>query len=156
MILDSRNEFCSATALNTGGAGTYTIGNQIDLGTARNLGGDQALYLVVAATTGIAAGSAGTVQFQLVSADDAALTTNPVVHTQSAALVTGTGTGTTTLAAGNKLFAVQVPDEGSTPYKRYLGVRQVTGVAAVTAGAVDAFLTTDVASWKAYDAPYQA
>ena len=43
MILDEYNEFCDATSLNTGAAGTYNIGDVIDLGVARNLGGDQAL-----------------------------------------------------------------------------------------------------------------
>ena len=155
MILDKRNEFCDSVALNTGAAGTYVIGNQIDLGVARDLGGDQSLYLVVLAAVGIAAGSAGTVAFQLVSADNEALTTNPVVHAQSNTFVTGAGTGTTTLKAGTSLLAIQLPQEG-TEYKRYVGIRQVTGTAAVTAGAVDAFLTPDVARWKAYDAPFSA
>ncbi len=34
MILDELLEFCDATALNTGGAASYLIGDQIDLGTA--------------------------------------------------------------------------------------------------------------------------
>lgn len=155
MILDKRNEFCDSVALNTGAAGTYVIGNQIDLGVARDLGGDQSLYLVVLAAVGIAAATAGTVAFQLVSADNEALTTNPVVHAQSNAFVTGADTGTTTLKAGTSLLAIQLPQEG-TAYKRYVGIRQVTGTAAVTAGAVDAFLTPDVARWKAYDAPFSA
>ena len=31
MILDTLNQFCSAVALNTGGAGTYLVGDVIDL-----------------------------------------------------------------------------------------------------------------------------
>ena len=31
MILDERTEFCDATALNTGGAGSYLLGDVIDL-----------------------------------------------------------------------------------------------------------------------------
>jgi hypothetical protein len=34
-IMDSTNEFCDATALNTGAAGTYLIGNVVDLVRAR-------------------------------------------------------------------------------------------------------------------------
>lgn len=158
MIHDKRTEFCDATALNTGAAGTYVIGNQIDITNVRDLGGDKALYLVAQITTGINAAGAGTIQLKLTSADDAALTTNPVDHYISAAFVTSTTTGNAggTLAAGTRLVAVQVPLEGSTPYKRYLGIRQVTGTQAITAGAVDAFLTPDVANWKAYDSPSQA
>ena len=50
MILDERTEFCDATLLSTGAAGTYNLGDVIDLGTvspSRELGGDMALYLVV-------------------------------------------------------------------------------------------------------------
>lgn len=154
MIIDKRNEFCDAVALNTGAAGTYVLGDQIDIGTARDLGGDQALYLDISVAVGIAAGSAGTVQFQLVSADNAALTTNPVVHAASGLFVTGTGTATTTLRPGTQLFQVPLPQEGSTPYKRYVGIRQVTGTAAITAGAIDAFLTPLAPANKAYDSPF--
>lgn len=157
MILDKRNEFCDATALNTGAAGSYVIGNQIDLQTARDLGGDKALYLVILVAVGINAAGAGTVQLKLTSADDAALTSNPVDHLMTAAFVTSTTSGNAggALAAGKRLAAIQVPLEGDTPYKRFLGVRQVTGAQAITAGAIDAFLTPDVAAWKAYDAPFQ-
>jgi hypothetical protein len=157
MILDKRNEFCDAVALNTGAAGTYVIGDQIDLGVAaRDVGNGEPLYVVIEAATGINAAGAGTVQFQLVSADNAALTTNPVVRAQSAALVTSTTSGNAggALATGTTVFAVSVPMEGIA-YKRYLGIRQVTGSNAITAGAVDAFLTHTVANWKAYDAPFQ-
>lgn len=157
MILDKRNEFCDAVLLNTGGAGTYTLGDQIDLavgGVLGNIGTEDELYLVISVDTGIAAGSAGTVSFQLVSADDAALTTNPVVHFQTAAFATGTGTANSTLRAGTLLLATKLPQ--AFDYKRYLGVRQVTGTAAVTAGRIDAFLTPDVTQWRAFTSPSQA
>lgn len=157
-ILDERNEFCDAQALNTGAAGTYNIGDQIDLGVAgRGIGepGDN-LYLVLQVATGITAGSAGTVQFSLVSDDGATPATNGTqsIHLQTRAFVTGTGTGTTTLRPGTVLGVFSVPIEGVV-YERYLGVQQVTGTAAITAGAVDAFLTPTPPAWKAYDAPFQ-
>lgn len=154
MILDERNEFCDATSLNTGAAGTYNIGDVIDLGVARNLGGDQALYLVVTVDTGITvAASTGTVQFQLVSDGTDTIATN---GTQSIhAISKAHATSTTAIAAGSVLMAAQVPLEGSTAYERYLSVQQVTGTTAINAGKVNAFLTTDVASWKSYDAPFQ-
>lgn len=157
MILDKRNEFADAVALNTGGAGTYVIGDQIDLGAARDIGNGQPVYLEIQVATGINAAGAGTVQFQLVSADNAALTTNPVVHAQSAAFVTSTTSGDAggALAAGTALLIQSLPQEGQA-YKRYVGIRQVTGSQAITAGAVDAFLVHDVANWKSYDAPFQA
>lgn len=152
MILDERGEFCDATSLNTGAAGTYNIGDVIDLGVARDLGGDAALYLVVTVDTGITtAGSAGTVAFQLVSdGTDTISTTTQSVHAVSPARVTGA----TAIPAGTVLFAVQLPMEG-TAYERYLAVQQVTGTTALNAGKVNAFLVEDVARWKAYDAPFQ-
>lgn len=158
MILDERTEFCDAQTLNTGAAGTYNLGDQIDLGVAgRGIGeaGDQ-LYLVLQVATGITAGSAGTVQFQLASDDSGTLATNGTqsIHMQTRAFTTGTGTGTTTLKAGTVLGVFALPIEGVT-YERYLGIQQVTGTAAITAGAIDAFVTPTPAAWKAYDAPFQ-
>lgn len=158
MILDERNEFCDAQALNTGAAATYNLADVIDLGLAgRGIGeaGDQ-LYLVIQVSTGITAGSAGSVQFQLVSDDSGTPATNGTqsIHLQTRAFTTGTGTGTTTLKPGTVLGVFALPIEGVV-YERYLGVQQVTGTAAITAGAVDAFITPTPAVWKAYDAPYQ-
>lgn len=157
MILDELTEFCDATALNTGAAGTYVLGDQIDLQVVRDLGGDQALYLVIGAAVGINAAGAGTVQFALTSADDAALTTNPVNHVLSPAYVTSTTSGNAggALAAGKRLLTVPLPHEGDVPYKRYVGIRQITGAQAITAGAIDAFLTVNPNAWKSYDAPWQ-
>jgi hypothetical protein len=157
MIIDSLTEFLNATPLNTGAPGNFVLGDQIDLQVPRNLGGDQALYLTLGVTTGIAAGAAGTVQFALISADNAALTTNPVVHAMTGTFVTGTTSGNAgqPLAAGRRLAVIQVPDEGDVPYKRFVGIRQITGGVAVTAGAVDAFLAENANAWKPYNAPFQ-
>lgn len=157
MILDERTEFCDAVSCNTGAAGTYNLGDIIDLGAvspSRDLGGDMALYLVVTVDTGITtAGSAGTVAFQLVSDGTDTIATNgtQTVHATSRAFTTGA----TAIAAGTVLFAVQLPMEGAA-YERYLAVQQVTGTTALNAGKVNAFLTEDVARWKAYDSPSQA
>lgn len=156
MIIDSRNEFLNNVLLNTGAAGTYLLGDQIDLGATPApgpIGAVDDMYLVLAVTTGIAAGSAGTVQFQLASDDTASIATNgtATVHLQTRAFVTGTGTGTTTLAPGTVLGVFQLPKAFN--YERYLGILQVTGTAAITAGRVDAFLTPDPAAWAAYDSP---
>jgi hypothetical protein len=157
-ILDERSEFCDTQALNTGAAGTYNIGDQVDLGVAgRSIGtpGDD-LYLVIQVATGITAGSAGTVQFSLVSDDTATPATNGTqsIHLQTRAFVTGTGTGTTTLRPGTVLAVFGLPIEGVV-YERYLGIQQVTGAAAITAGAVETYLTPTPPAWKAFDAPHQ-
>lgn len=151
MILDKRTEFCDATALNTGVAGTYLIGSQIDIGTVRDVGAGSEVYFVVTVATGIElASSTGTVAFKLASDDSASVSTSTsTVHYTSPEFATSTTTDTTTLAAGTVLFAVPLPLEGNA-YERYLGILQVTGSTAISAGAINAFLTTDVQKWKAY------
>lgn len=162
MIIDSRNEFCAATALNTGAAGTYLLGNQIDMslaGAAATPGPNGAvddMYLVIQVATGIGAGSAGTVQFVLASDDSASIATNGTAteHYRSPAFATGTGTAAGSLKAGTVLAVIEMPK--SLSYERYLGLLQVTGTTAISAGAINAFFTPDPAMWAAYDSPSQA
>jgi len=151
MILDQRTELADAVSLNTGAAGTYLVGNQIDLSVARDIGNGQQLYLVITVDTGIEAGSAGTVQFVVASDAQAAIATDgsATVHNTSPAFPTSSTTDTTTLIPGVVLFAVPLALEGNA-YERYLGILQVTGTAAITAGKINAFLTTDVQKWKSY------
>lgn len=148
MILDERTEFCDATALNTGAAGSYLIGDVVDLGVARDLGGDMAVYLVINVDTAATSAGAATGTFNLVTDDNASLTSPAVVVSSKAWAVAD-------MTAGKTLLAVQLPMEG-TAYERYIGIQQVTGTAAFTAGKVNAFITEDVARWKAYDSPSQA
>lgn len=140
MILDERTEFCDATALNTGAPGTFVLGDQIDISVSRDLGGEKAARLRIAvATAATGVGASG--EFQLVSADNAALTTNPVVHYSTGAIAVGS------LTAGAVVADVEMP---RAVYKRYVGIRQVTTGAAFTAGAIDANLAFDTHAWRAY------
>lgn len=151
MILDKRNEFCDATALNTGVPGTYLIGDQIDLGAARDVGVGEELYLVITVDTQPTSGGAATAQFTLASDDTASIATNGTasVHFQTKAFTIAE------MTAGAVLAAVPLPIEG-VAYERFLGILQTTGTAAFTGGKINAFLTHDVAKWKSYDAPFQA
>lgn len=154
MILDERTEFADATALNTGGAGTYNVGDVIDtqvgsLNTTINFGnGQPPLYLVINVDTSIiTAGAAGTVQFRLVS--DAVATpdtSTATVHYTSKAFVTDDD-ALNELDAGATAVVVALP-HGS--YERYLGIQQITGTTAVSAGKINAFLTLDPSAWRAY------
>jgi hypothetical protein len=152
MILDKRNEFCDAVALNTGGAGSYLLGDQIDLGTARDMGNGEPMYLVITVDTlPTSANSTATAQFTLASDASAAIATDgsATVHLQTKAFAISE------MAAGQMLAAIALPMEG-VAYERYLGVLQTTGTQAFTGGKINAFLTHDVAKWKSYDAPFQA
>lgn len=147
MILDERNEFCDATALNTGVAGTYLIGDVIDLGVARDLGagGGGGLWLVIQVDTTATSGGAATGKFTLASDAQAAIATDgsATVHYETTAIPVAT------LVAGYEVCAVKIPAEGRV-YERFLGILQTTGTAAFTAGKVNAFLTNDITNWKPY------
>lgn len=145
MILDERTEFCDATALNTGAAGTYLLGDQIDSSVVRDLGNGQPIYLVITVDTLPTSGGAATAQFTLASDDSASIATN---GTASVHFVTK-AFAISEMAAGNVLAAVALPSQG-VAYERYLGVLQTTGTAAFTGGKINAFLSTDVARWRAY------
>lgn len=150
MILDTLNEFCDGVSLNTGGAGSYNLGNQIDLSEARDIGNGEPMYLVIQVAEDITvASSTGTVQFRLVSDDSDTIATDgsATVHMVSPTFATST----TEIEAGTVLLAQALPMEGE-EYERYIGLQQVTGATALNAGAINAFLTHDVANWKAYEA----
>lgn len=148
MIIDTRLEFCEATALNTGGAGTYLIGNVIDLGSdpgAAFVGNSDDLYLFMFVQTTATSGDAATGQFTLASDAQAAIATD---GSASGHFATG-AIPKATLVAGYQVCAVELP-RGT--YERYLGILQTTGTAAFTAGKVSAFLTNDPMAHKIFAA----
>lgn len=138
MIIDDRLEFCDATALNTGAAGTYLLGDVVDLqGTANDIGHGRSLFWIVQVDTLPTSGGAATAAFVLASDAQAAIA---VDGTATEHVRTGART-IANLAAGTQLI-VPLPSEAP-PYERFLGVLQVTGVAAFTAGKINSFLTFD-------------
>ncbi len=137
MLLDERTEFAGNTALNTGGTNTYALGDVIDLGVARDIGHGQQLYLVIQSTVShTSGGSSATVVFQLVS-DGIAVpaTSGQTIHSMTTPLTISQ------LVAG-KQYVIPVPAEGLA-YERYLGLQIVVASEALTAGSVNAFLTTE-------------
>lgn len=136
MILDERGELCDATALDTSGTGLALVGDVIDLGpNARDIGAGEPMSLVIQLTTAVTSAGAATVEFQLASDAAAAIATDgsASVHAKSAAVPKAS------LVAGFEIVLPLPPDAG-TPYERYMGLLQNTGVAALTAGAINAFL----------------
>lgn len=148
MILDERLELADATALNTGAAGTYNIGDVIDTRAAsidpnvtKDHGGSE-LYLVVRVATAATSGGSATLQVRLVSDDTATPNTSAAtVHATSPVIPLAS------LTAGATVLVTKLP---SGSYERFIGVQQITGTAAFTGGAVDAFLVSDPAIWRAY------
>lgn len=146
MYLDRFNEFCDGTALNTGAAGSYLVGNQIDTVYPRDVGhgSERLLYLVAQVSTTATSAGAATLQLQLRSDATAAVSpTTGTLHASSSVFAVAN------LPAGTVLWVTPLP-WGSPEYEQFLGIVQVTGVAAFTAGNIDVFLTPDPQHWKAY------
>jgi hypothetical protein len=144
MILDKLFEFCSATALNTGGAATYLLGNVVDLGAAptlQDVGLGERLWIFINVNTTATSGGSATGDFRLASDSTADLATSPTVHFSSGAVAVAT------LVAGYTIAAFILPLGN---YERYLGITQTTAVAAFTAGKINAFATKDVSKWVSY------
>lgn len=149
-ILDERLEFADATSV-AAAAGTALIGDVIDLGdTTSDIGNGQPMYLWISVDTSIiTGGSAGTVQFALVSDAQAAIATDgsATVHWTSALFVTDDD-ALNALDAGYKII---VPLPLANPlYERYLGLLAITATTTTTAGAISAGLTLDAHGWRAY------
>ena len=146
MILDKYLEFCDATAF-AGGTGRQLMGDVIDLGAANHNLGDHGspMQLVIQIATAVTSGGAATVSFELVSDAQAAIAVDgsASVHFASAAI------GKATLVAGYEV-ALTLPLAGGTPFERYLGIVANVGTAALTAGAMNAFLTPQANTWQAY------
>lgn len=142
MIMDEYAEFCDATALNTGGAGSYLIGDVYDTG-GDGLNDIEDLYLVIQVDTTATSGGSATGQFHLCSDAQAAIAVDgsATYHFSTSAIAVAT------LVAGYQVCKVQIP-KGT--YERYIGIVQTTGTAAFTAGKVNAFLTPNPPSWKSF------
>jgi hypothetical protein len=159
MILDTLLQFATKLALSTAGTGRALVGDVVDLGTPngptaittstvfRDIGGADPLFLIILITTAVTSAGAATVSFELSSDATAAISVDGVTEAIHFATV---AFPKATLIANFVAAAVQVPRDGGAPYKRFLGIVQNVGTAALTAGAFSAFLTSTPALWKAY------
>ncbi len=144
MIADALLTFADNLAVNTGAAGNYTIGDQIDLQAIRNVGnmsGGGDLFLVITAATALTSGGAATNQFSLITDDNGAMSSPNV-------LASGPVNSLAQSGAGAILAVLPLPSSDAT--ERYLGLRQTTGTAAFTGGTVNAFITPTPPVRRAY------
>lgn len=153
MIIDNRFIFSDAQSI-AAAVGTLVSTNAYDNvsaaptvagphGTARSdpLRGLKMEILIQLLTAVTSAGSA-TVQFQIVEADDAALSTGVVVLAETTALALAT------LVAGYRC-RLRLPAMGM--QKRYLGLRYIIGTATTTGGTVHASLVPSLDTGLAID-----
>lgn len=131
-IGQTTGNYLSTNTIDLGATGTPMRASPLksDPGEARNL---EVLIQIIEAVT--SANSTGTVQFQLVMADNAALDSNLTVVAETAAIVCP--------AAGYKAKLAVPPGIN----KRYLGVRYVIGVQTTTAGTATAGLLLDLQTY---------
>ena len=147
MILDDRLEFCDATSAIQAASTTALLGDVIDLGAAsEDQNGGDGLYLVISVDTAFVSANNNTVAFELASDAQAAIATDgsATQHILTQALA-----GPANYPAGTQLKFELPP---SVTYERYLGILMITGAGAsgITAGKINAFLTRDVGTQKAY------
>src|SRR5690606_10992156 len=102
----------------------------------------QPIYLVVMVDTTATSGGSATLTVQLVTDDNESMS-SPTVVAQSAEW------DVADITAGTIVWMVPLPHEG-VAYERFIGIQQVTGTAAFTAGALNAFLTLDPQSHRVY------
>lgn len=143
MHIDVLNQFGNAATL-IGATGSNAVGDVIDLdptdsGNIPNIGAGEPMWLVARIATAVdSAADGATVNLQLVSSAAEALT-SPTVHAQSGVLAEAV------LIEGYQALAIRIP---SGTYLKYLGILAVVAGEAVTAGALDAYLTHDISDWE--------
>lgn len=145
MILDSRLEFCDATALSVASSSaSVLLGNVIDTrvaagaivgsNTLMNLGGGRPLYWVITVDTAVvaASGSTGTTTFNLASDSTADIATSRTNHITTPAFTEAQ------LVAG---FSWNAPLPFDATYERYLGTWSTQATDTITSGKINSFLT---------------
>lgn len=150
MYIDKQAEFSDGQAVTSTAISTNVmdlISNESGKNALRDIGTGQDVYLVVLTRTAATdTSSDATLTVSLESDSTADLATSATVHYTTGALAFATFS-----PAGAELAAVKLP-KGN--YERYLGVRYTVASGPLTAGNFDAFLTTDVDSFRAYARNY--
>lgn len=146
MFLDSRSTLAEATAVG-GSTGRRVIGDIIDLSNARDIGGDRNLMLFVVVTTAFTSGGSGTLTLELVTDGTSTIATDGSATEH----ITSKTFTLAELTVGAVLLKTPLPSEATgTVYERYLALIGNVGTAAMTAGALSAYITTEMPLHKAY------
>lgn len=141
-LLDKQNEFSDSQAITVTAISTNvinTLPGASFTNVTQNLGGTLGSTFLVVQVDTLFAGTAGTLNISLESDSTANLATSPTVHYSSGSIPQAS------LIAGYQLV-IPLPFGN---YEKYLGLRYTVG-GTITAGAVSAFLTRDVQTWKPY------
>ncbi len=126
-------------ATGKGGQNPISPNTGIDIGNGNN----NDLYLVVSTAVAITdTGSDATLNVTFETADNEAMSTNLTVLAQ-----TGVKAFATYAAAGSQVWVIKLP---IAMYRRYIGVRYTVAAGPFTAGAFDAYITTEINSNRVY------
>jgi hypothetical protein len=144
MLLDAQLEFSDSQAVTTTAISTNvvdTLPMTSNPNVVANLGGpNTAAFLVIQVDTTFTAAGAATMTITLESDSTANLATSPTTHISSPAIAVAT------LVAGYQLvYPLPVGN-----YERYLGLRYTIATGPMTAGAISAFISRDIQTWKPY------
>jgi len=140
MYVDAQNLFSDAQAITSAAAST----NLIDLGSARDIGVGETLYLVSSVDVAFTdAGSDSTLVVTLETDDNAAFS--------SAVTIATIGTFGALSAAGSRLV-IKLPPGAA--YEQYIRVLYTPVTGDLTTGSVTTFLTKDLQAFTAYPIGY--
>jgi hypothetical protein len=152
MVRDGELMLCDGQSL-VNGAGTFLSEGSFDAGTVdsmvaafqsrgsppHDVGRGKVVYLNVVITTDVdSAGDAATLKAEVITADDDALTSNVV----TAAGGISAAIAQATLVAGYQ-FSIPVVLPAGLGTDQFYGLRFTVGVEAITAGTVDAWLSSE-------------
>lgn len=138
MITDDFLLFANAQA-SVRAAGNYTSTNVLDLGSKRDIGSGEKLEIFINVDVSFAGGTS--VEFQVVTADDAGISTNVTVRGSTGAIPLAS------LIAGFSTY-LDVPNVAGTG-QRYMAIRAV-GVGTFTLGSFSARIVKDTVDAKVY------
>lgn len=142
MILDKELEFSSEQAVTAAAAST----NIVDLGSARDIGVGEELYIRIGVTTTLDdSGDDSTLTVTLETDDNEAFASASTVAT----LVTIPATA----AAGTEYF-VKLPIELAQAYQQYIRLYYAPANGNLSAGAVDANIVKDIQKYTDYPSGY--
>ena len=162
MMTDSKLFFGTAlSCIQTFGTGVL-LGDVVDIDAEDQFPfNGQSLSVVVNCDTRIIhAGAESTCEFYIVTAENAALTTNAVIRARSGLIAVDDATALDVLVAaddyralenkiGGRLWNAELPPA---KFHRYFGLFFIANSVTPTAGAVTAFLTQDPSAWRPFAA----
>tara|TARA_R100001443_G_scaffold44095_1_gene57056 strand:+ start:749 stop:1201 length:453 start_codon:yes stop_codon:yes gene_type:complete len=142
MLIDKELEMGDATAFTTA-VTTAKQGTAVNVrplvsdNATADLSAGEPLYFVIEVNAAVTSDSGATMDLQLVTAENDALTTNPVV-------IWSTGVQAKTFFTAGLKYVMTMP---KADYKGFIGIRTIVGTAVLTAGSYTSFLAKDVANW---------